>query len=211
MKWSQFWRHEQRQTSWLVQHKLSHLCLHVRFLTKCKRGTEGKNGSSKRGHGTARSLQSWIQSMSEQLYFHRIEVSATRSRPDARRVCPAKHSNHSLYTSHLIFMFVWPCTSNDICIINQHDTLFFSLYCVTTPLHASGPFTVHHQEAWCIMLRMVLRFNSKSTVGEPGWEGTCSPHYPFKAQRFFNVPPGLTFKFYTWCSLSVESFVWISQ
>jgi hypothetical protein len=40
-------------------------------------GTEGKNGPSERGHVTARSLQSWIESVSEELEFHRIEVSVT--------------------------------------------------------------------------------------------------------------------------------------
>jgi hypothetical protein len=33
---------------------------------------------------------------------------------------------------------------------------YFSLYFVTTPLHISGPFVAHHQEAECIMWRMVL-------------------------------------------------------
>jgi hypothetical protein len=32
----------------------------------------------------------------------------------------------------------------------------FSLYCITTPLHVSGPFVAHHQEAECIVWQMVL-------------------------------------------------------
>jgi hypothetical protein len=31
----------------------------------------------------------------------------------------------------------------------------FSVYCVTTPLHVSGPLAVHHQESECVIWRMV--------------------------------------------------------
>jgi hypothetical protein len=31
-----------------------------------------------------------------------------------------------------------------------------SLYCVTTPLHVSGPFVAPHQEAECIVWQMLL-------------------------------------------------------
>jgi hypothetical protein len=51
------------------------------------------------------------------------------------------------------FMFGWLCISNYICTINQHDALFFHF---TTPLHALGPFVALHQEAECIIWRMVL-------------------------------------------------------
>jgi hypothetical protein len=36
----------------------------------------------------------------------------------------------------------------------------FSFYYFTTPLHVSGPFVAHHQEAECIMWQMVLVLGS---------------------------------------------------
>jgi hypothetical protein len=54
---------------------------------------------------------------------------------------------------HCSFFNVWLMVRLEVyfCIINQHDALFFSLYCVTTCLHVSGPFVAHHQEAKFIM------------------------------------------------------------
>jgi hypothetical protein len=51
---------------------------------------------------------------------------------------------------HLAFMFGWPCISNYIRIMNQHDALLFTLF----SYHACtcfGLFLAHHQEAKCIM------------------------------------------------------------
>jgi hypothetical protein len=53
-------------------------------------------------------------------------------------------------------MFGWLCVSSHIYIINRHNVLFFSLLCITTPLHVSGPFVAHHEEAECEVWRMVL-------------------------------------------------------
>jgi hypothetical protein len=61
--------------------------------------------------------------------------------------------------THTHTFYVWSCVHLVYnCIINQHDILFFPLYCVTTPLHVSGSFLAHHQDAECIMWRMVLVF-----------------------------------------------------
>jgi hypothetical protein len=63
--------------------------------------------------------------------------------------------NSELKQSCLIF-HVWLTVHLELyCIMNQHDALFFSL--ITLPrLHVSGPFVAHHQEAECIVWRMVL-------------------------------------------------------
>jgi hypothetical protein len=60
---------------------------------------------------------------------------------------------------HLIFFNVW-LTVHLVynCVTNQHDALFFPLYCVTTPLHVLGSFLACHQEAECMMWRMVFFF-----------------------------------------------------
>jgi hypothetical protein len=49
----------------------------------------------------------------------------------------------------------------------------FSLHCFTTPLHVSGPFVAHHQEAESIYLANSTCFTSNSSVGGPGWNGTA--------------------------------------
>jgi hypothetical protein len=59
-----------------------------------------------------------------------------------------------------------------ICIINQHDALSFSLDCVTTPLHVSGPFVARHKEAECTYnVANGIGFTSKSTVARPSLPG----------------------------------------
>jgi hypothetical protein len=50
----------------------------------------------------------------------------------------------------------------------EHEAVFFTLYCITTPLHVSGPFLAHHQEPECMYVENGTCFTAKLTVGETG-------------------------------------------
>jgi hypothetical protein len=64
-----------------------------------------------------------------------------------------------LIRTHYRFSYVWLIVHHELYLYNKPTRCtVFSLYCVTTPLHVSGPFVTHHQEAECIMWRIVLVF-----------------------------------------------------
>jgi hypothetical protein len=59
---------------------------------------------------------------------------------------------------------------------------FFPLYRVTTPPHVTSPFIVHHQEAECIMWRMLAGLDPGSRQGRPlgGASGALAPGADFE-------------------------------
>jgi hypothetical protein len=70
--------------------------------------------------------------------------------------------------SFMIFIFGWPCILNCICIINQHNALFFF---TSLHYHTSACFRLicgpslggqEYSEANCTF------FSSKPTIGGPG-------------------------------------------
>jgi hypothetical protein len=73
------------------------------------------------------------------------------------------------FTKHLInFMFGWPCISNYICIINQHDALFIF---ILLNYHAStcfGPACSPSSAGSKCMCGKLYQFSSKSPVSRPG-------------------------------------------
>jgi hypothetical protein len=62
----------------------------------------------------------------------------------------------------LIF-HVWLTVHLELYLYNKPTRFtIFSLYYITTPLHVSGPFVAHHQEAECIVWQMVLVLHTYS-------------------------------------------------
>jgi hypothetical protein len=55
-----------------------------------------------------------------------------------------------------------------------------SFYWITTHLHVSGPFVVHHQDTASACVANGICFSSKWSVGGPGWKGTAVPFHPDK-------------------------------
>jgi hypothetical protein len=51
-----------------------------------------------------------------------------------------------------------------ICVTNQHDALFTSVYSrIAAPLYVSGQFLAHHQEGVSVYVAKCICFSSKSS------------------------------------------------
>jgi hypothetical protein len=51
-----------------------------------------------------------------------------------------------------------------------------SLYLITAPLHVSGPFVAHHEEAVSVYVANGIGVSSKWSVCELGWKGPPTDH-----------------------------------